>query len=70
MVVGVVTHLLQVVVFATHTKALLGVGYPWVLHRGVAQDDILELVHTGIGEHQGGVILDDHGCRWHNLVLL
>ena len=68
-VVGVVTHLLRSLCLPL-TRRHFWESATVVLHRGVAQDDILELVHTGIGEHQGGVILDDHGCRWHNLVLL
>ena len=34
----------------------------------VAQNNVLELVHTCIGEHQCGVIFNDHRSRWDNLV--
>ena len=69
-VVGVVAHLFEVVVFAAHPQTLLRVGYPMPLCRLVAQENILKLVHPGIGEHQRGVILDHHRSRRHNLVLL
>ena len=32
---------------------LLGVCRPVVGGLGVAQEDVLELVHAGVGEHQG-----------------
>ena len=59
-VVGVVADFLQVVVLAAHAEALLGVGGPQVRGLGIAQEDVLELVHAGIGEHQGRVVLDHH----------
>ena len=60
MVASVVAHGLQVVVLAAYAEALLAVGGTGELGRAVAQEDILELVHAGVGEHKGGVILDDH----------
>ena len=70
MVVGVDTHFFQVVVLTGHTQAFLGVGYPFMLGFSVAEENILELVHPGIGEHQGGVVLHDHRSGGHDLVLL
>ena len=69
-VVGVVTNFLQVVVLAAHAKALLRVGDTPPLRLLVAQNDVLELVHTGIGKHEGRVVLDDHWSGRHNVVLL
>ena len=69
-VVGVVAHLLEVVVLATNAQTLLRVGHTLALGRGIAQNDILELVHTGIGKHQCGVVLHDHRSRGHDEVLL
>ena len=60
MVVGIVAHLFEVVVLATDTQALLRVTYSRVLCRTVAKEDVLELVHSGIGEHQRRVVLDYH----------
>ena len=67
-VVGVVAHFLQVVVLTAHAKALLAIGGSAPLWHLVAQNNILELVHAGIGEHQCRVVLHHHWSRWHNLV--
>jgi hypothetical protein len=65
-----VAHFLKVVVFPRNAKALLGIGYTPVFGNHVAKEKILELIHTCIGEHQGRVILYDHGCRSNDLVVL
>ena len=62
-VVRVVAHLLQVVVLATDAETLLGVGAAAGLGVTAAQDDVLPLVHAGVGKHKGGVVLDDHRGR-------
>ena len=67
--VGVVSHLLQVVVLAAHAKAFLRVGHALAFGLYVAKNDVLELVHTCIGEHQCGVVLDDHWGGRHDKVL-
>ena len=69
-VVRVAAHLLQVVVFARHAQAFLRVALAAALGFGIAQDDVLKLVHTGIGKHQGGVVLDDHRSRGYYQVAL
>ena len=53
-------HRLQVIVLAAHAEALLAVGGTGELGRGIAQEDILELVHSRIREHQRRVVLDHH----------
>ena len=63
MVVGVVSHFFQVVVLAAHAQTLLGVSHTFVLGGVVAKDYVFELVHSGIGKHQGRVIFDHHGSR-------
>ena len=70
MMVGVMPYFLQVVVLARYPEAFLGVGHAGVLALGVPEEDVLELVHPGVGEHQGGVVLDDHWGRRHDMVLL
>ena len=65
-VVGIVAHLLEVVVFTRHAQALLGVGSAVKLLLGIAEEDVLKLVHTCIGKHKGGVILHNHRSRRHN----
>jgi hypothetical protein len=36
----------------------------------VAKKDILELVHSCIGEHEGGVIFNDHWCGGNYMMVL
>ena len=67
-VVGIVTYFLQVVVFSAYAKAFLRVSNSFVFRRVVAQNDIFKLVHSRIGEHQRGVILNHHRGRRHYLV--
>ena len=59
-VVGVVSDGFEVVVLSADPQAFLAVGHPGGPGGGVAEEDILELVHPRIGEHQGRVVLDDH----------
>ena len=71
MVIGVMSHLLQVVVLSAHSQAFLRVHPAHVLAGALgSQYDILPLVHTGIGKHQGGVILDYHRGGGHHAVSL
>ena len=60
-VAAVMAHRLEVVVLAAHAEALLAVGGPGELGRRIAQENILELVHSRVREHQRGVVLDHHG---------
>ena len=53
---------------AANAKAFLRVGHTFVRRRLVAQNDIFELVHAGVGEHQRRVVLDHHRCRWNDVV--
>lgn len=67
-VVGVHANLFEVVVLATDTQTLLAVGNPAGFGHGIAENNILKLIHAGIGEHQSGVILDHHRSRWNDFV--
>ena len=69
-VVGVETHLFQVVMLTAHAQALLRIGRSLKLRRNVSKNDVLELIHTCIGEHKCRVVLDDHRCRGHDSVSL
>ena len=60
-VVSVVAHFFQVIVLAAHAEAFLAVGGPGELGRRIAQENILELVHSRVREHQRRVVLDHHG---------
>ena len=65
-VVGIMPHLLQVVVLARDPQALLRIDRTPPLGLHIAQDDILELVHPRISEHEGWVALDHHRRRGDN----
>ena len=69
-VIGVVSHLLQVIMLAAHTQTLLRVRLPPALRCSITQDNVLKLIHACIRKHQRRVVLHDHGSRWHNQVLL
>ena len=66
MVVSVVSDLFKVVMLAAHAEALLCVGTAARFGLACAEDDVLPLVHTSVGEHQCWVILDYHRCRRHD----
>ena len=68
-VVGIVPHLFKVVVLTAYSQALLRVGNTLPRWRFLTQNNVLELVHTGIGEHQGWVVLDYHRRRRHDMVV-
>ena len=67
-VVCVVTHFFQVVMFSAHTQTFLRVCHTLVFGRMISQYNVLELVHTCIGKHQCRVVLNHHWCRRHNLM--
>ena len=68
-VVCVVAHLFQVVVFSTHAQAFLRVCAAAWVRIARAQYNVFPLVHASVGEHQCGVVFDNHRCRVHNGVL-
>ena len=71
---GVVTcgvaHVLQIVVLAAGTDALLRRGGARVGPLVKAQEHVLELVHARIGEQQRGVVTRHHGAGGHDGVSL
>ncbi len=69
-VVGVVSYFLEVVVFAGDAKAFLAIADAAVGYGDVAEDDVLELVHACVGEHERWVALYDHWGRGDDLVTL
>ena len=70
MVAAVVTHGFEVVVLTAYAEALLGVRCTGKLGCGIAKEDVFELVHAGVGKHEGRVILDNHWSAWHHGVAL
>ncbi len=67
--VGVVSYLLQVVVFSRNAQTFLGVGNACIGSLFVPQKNILELIHSGIGKHECGIVLHHHGGRGNDLVI-
>ena len=67
-VVGIVTHFLQVVVLSAYAKAFLRVSNSLYFAGWLPKIISLKLVHSRIGEHQRGVILNHHRGRRHYLV--
>ena len=65
---SVVSHCFEVVVLSADPEAFLRIGGPLRLRNRVAQEYILELVHSGIREHQGRIVLYDHrGRRYYGM---
>ena len=65
LVVGIVSHLFQVVMFSAHSQALLAIRRALVRSFRVTEEDVLELVHSGISKHQSRVALHYHRSRRH-----
>ncbi len=65
MMVGIVPDFLQVVMLAGDPDALLRIGSACVATRAHAQEDILELVHTRVGEQQCRIAVRNDRRRWH-----
>ncbi len=60
-VVAVAAHFLQVVVFSRHPQALLGIRDAAEFRDFIAKEEVLELVHPGVGEKQCGVVFAHDG---------
>ena len=67
---GGIADVIQVIVLAAGPHTALGRGGSAVMAGIAAQEDILELVHAGIGEQQRGVVVGDQGAGGHHLVAL
>ncbi len=65
-VVRVLPHVVQVVVLAARPDALLRIRRPAVRPGAGAQEDVLELVHPRVGEHQRRIVRRHHRRRRHN----
>ena len=69
-VVGVPSNIFQVVVLAASADAFLGVDGTDKVTVTAPEENILELVHPGIGKQQGGVVMRDHRARIDHGVLV
>ena len=67
-VVRVVSHFLQVIMFSANAQTFLRVRDSFIFRRVVAQNNIFKLVHPRIGKHQCRVIFNYHRSRGHYLV--
>ena len=70
MVTRGITHILQIVVLAAGTHATLRAGGPVIGPLLQPQEQILELVHAGIGKQQGRVVVRNQRAGCHHLVAL
>ena len=60
--VRVSSHVLEVVVLATGSYAFLSVDGPRVRARALSEEDILELIHSCIGEQQCRILVRHDRC--------
>ncbi len=67
-VAGGVADVLQIVVLAAGAHAFLRRGGAHVVALLDAGEDVLELHHAGIGEHQGGIVARHQRARRHDLM--
>src|SRR5262245_65410775 len=64
MMIGISSHLFEIVVLPTHPDTFLGICRTNIITPAGAKKDILELVHARIGKKQGGVAMgDDRGTQ-------
>jgi len=61
--IGVKTHILQVVMFSTHPETPLRIRYSLRRRLCITQKIIFELGHPRIVEHQRRIILGDQGAE-------
>ena len=66
--VRVLADVVEVVVLAAGPDALLRVGRPLVGPGAGAEEDVLELVHAGVGEQQRRIVERHHRRRRHERV--
>src|SRR5579872_6730966 len=57
MMIGIYSHLFQVVVLAADPKTFLGIGNPGKRRLVVAQEIVFELVHTRVSEQESRIVL-------------
>src|SRR5262249_21658433 len=55
-VISVLAHVVEVIVLATRANALLRIDGTSIVPGAGPQEDVLELIHAGVGEEQGGII--------------
>jgi hypothetical protein len=68
MMVGILSDILQIVVFTRYPQTRLGIGDPSVVRDSVPQEQILEWIHAGIGKQQRGITLNQQRSRSGNMM--
>ena len=63
-VVRIVTNLFEIVMLAGHADNFLRIRRAGIGARANAQENILELVHAGIGEEEGFIPMPESPARW------
>ena len=58
-VIRVTSHVFEVVVLSAGSNAFLGIDRSRVEPSALSKEDVLELVHTGVGEQEGGILMRD-----------
>jgi hypothetical protein len=61
MVVVVVAYFLQIVMLSAYAQAFLAIGDAGMDGFCISQEKIFELIHSGIGKHQGGIAFYHYG---------
>ncbi len=69
MMIAVMPNFFEIVMFAAYTNAFLCISTAFVIAAACSKENILELVHSRVGEKQCGVIIWENRCRRHNFVL-
>ncbi len=62
-VVCVHANFFQIVMFATYAQTFLRICNTAIFGRDIAQYNIFELIHSGIGKHQCRIVFNNHRCR-------
>ena len=68
--VRVVTYLIQIIVFTTDAQTFLRIGNTCIFRGRIAQEEVLERVHTRVDKHECRVRFIYHRCRWNDFVAL
>ena len=68
MMIGIMSHLFQVVMFPADAQTFLRIRHTGIFNRYIAENDIFELIHPGIGKHQGRVAFDHHRSRGYDVM--
>ncbi len=66
--IGIVPDLFQIIVLATHANNFLRIGRAGVGPAALTQENVLELIHPGVGKEQRFIAMRDHRRAGDDLV--